>query len=242
MGCDIHLRVQKFVDDKWTFAEERIADKYEPTKTTHERWYDGRNYRLFGMLANVRNGIGFAGVDTGDAFRFISEPRGLPDGMAEYIGEIRDKDGSVEDYDFWFGDHSHSWLTLPELIDFDWYQSTKCRGWVNGPQFEEWDRMKEWESEPREHCGGVSGGNVTHISETEMRQRLTEIKQITKPWSAAEAKIKDLYSSTYCLVEWPMFYSEAAGKFYTQTMPRMFRLAKQVGGPENVRIVFGFDS
>lgn len=29
----------------------------------HDRWYSGRNYDLFAMLADVRNGRGFAGFD-----------------------------------------------------------------------------------------------------------------------------------------------------------------------------------
>lgn len=230
MGCDIHLRVQKRVDGQWVFAEEMIPDKYEEGGLTPERWYSGRNYRLFAMLADVRNGVGFAGVDTGDRFNPIAEQRGLPDGI----------DTGGEEY--WFGDHSFSWLLLSELLDYDWYQQTNCRGWVNGPQFEEWDRMKQWEPEPRQHCGGVSGGNVEHITEQEMRRRINEIKERVTPWKAASEAIERRYGSTYCAIQWPVFYSEAAGTFYTQTMPRMLRLAREVGGPENVRIVFGFDS
>ena len=236
MGCDIHLRVQHRAGVVWFYSEKQVPDKYREGQTTHERWYDGRNYRLFAMLADVRNGVGFAGVDTGNRFNPIAEQRGLPEGIDAYIGKTND------DYEFWFGDHSFSWLTLTELLEYDWYQQTKCRGWVNGPQFEKWDRMRPYQPEPDEHCGGVSGGTVEHISEQEMRRRINEIKGMVKSWTEAEARIKQLYGSTYCQIEWPVFYSEAAGSFYTQTMPRMMNLAKTVGGPENVRIVFGFDS
>jgi hypothetical protein len=242
MGCDIHLRVQKRVGDEWVFAEDQIPDKYEDGKKTNERWYDGRNYNLFGILANVRNGRGFAGCDTGDGFNPISEPRGLPDGMAEYIGEKKDEDGSIDGYEFWFGDHSHSWLTLSELQACDWYQQTKLRGWVNGVTFEEWDRLKCYDPAPKHWCGGISGQKIEHISAVEMKRRINEIKKAFPDFKSQSERIAARYADTYCLIEWPVFYSEAAGRFYTQTMPRMAKLAQEVGGPDNVRIVFGFDS
>src|SRR5678815_3673304 len=145
MGCDIHLRVQKRVGSDWVFVEDQIPDKYsDKGHTRPDVWYSGRNYDLFGILAGVRNGRGFAGCDTGDGFIPIAEPRGLPEEFSsEYVDRVDQEDGDY-DYQFWFGDHSHSWLTLAELLNYDWYQSTRSRGWVNGPQFEEWDRLKEW--------------------------------------------------------------------------------------------------
>lgn len=85
MGCDIHLYVEKKNSEgKWellkgknpmiSFYEDLLSDcndedrkqqykkeidsytKKEPE--TYEGWlYDGRNYRLFSILADVRNGI-----------------------------------------------------------------------------------------------------------------------------------------------------------------------------------------
>lgn len=70
MGTDIH----------GTFQCERKLKK-DPTIS---KWVDvphlytfRRDYFLFGVLANVRNGHGFAGVDTGDPVDPISEPRGV---------------------------------------------------------------------------------------------------------------------------------------------------------------------
>lgn len=41
--------------------------------------FDNRNYDLFAALADVRNGVGFAGVKTGKAIEPIAMPRGIPD-------------------------------------------------------------------------------------------------------------------------------------------------------------------
>jgi len=56
-----------------------------------------RNYDVFGVLAGVR----------GDKAP-ISEPRGLPD------------DFKFLDKDSWIGDYGFSWLTVGEILDYDW--------------------------------------------------------------------------------------------------------------------------
>lgn len=62
-----------------------------------------RNYDLFGILADVRNG---AGLEP------ISEPRGLPKDVApETKALYRDE-----------CDYAESWVTLQELYDYDWSQ------------------------------------------------------------------------------------------------------------------------
>ena len=69
---------------------------------------EDRNYDLFAILADVRNGEGCAGVRTGDGFVPISEPRGW--------GEVDVK----EDDPY----HSASWLLLSETLDYDYSQKT----------------------------------------------------------------------------------------------------------------------
>lgn len=64
MGTDIHGVFQRHNGAAW----EDIASKYQ----------QNRHYQLFAALAGVRNGVGFAGVPTGEAIKPIAEPRGLP--------------------------------------------------------------------------------------------------------------------------------------------------------------------
>lgn len=93
MGCDIHMFVETYELDRWVFREEVSYC---------------RNYTLFGVLAGIRD----AGVCP------ISEPRGEPADMSlntEIPLWVR-----VEDLSYTRGDHSHSWVTAKEVLDYPW--------------------------------------------------------------------------------------------------------------------------
>ena len=114
MGCDIHFYVETQNENgEWVSADRWTKDDDGETYVAfQDAFYPGRNYNLFSILADVRNGIGFAGVKTGDGFEPISMPRGVPaDACQEYKNQVSNWDGDG---------HSHSWYTLNELIDYDW--------------------------------------------------------------------------------------------------------------------------
>ncbi len=243
MGCDIHLYVEVFKNGKWVSADSWQSSEYAEEGENklevryEDRFYSGRNYNLFSILADVRNGHGFAGVKTGEGFNPISDPRGLP---ADVCNEI-----SVES-DGWGEDgHSHSWLTVRELMDYDWTQVTKQCGWVNGYEYFRWSEYNRKHGEsPEEYSGGVSGGMVKHISQQEMDVAIDAIK---KPfiesgkggWYHDVLKlIENQLQHTYCSVEWKIPYYKTVRSFLSDTLPRLWRL----GNPEAVRIVFWFDN
>lgn len=66
MGCDIHLYVERKnpVSGQWEFvpAEGHAPQDEWDKKNNRWDWYGGRNYDLFAILADVRNGYGFAGI------------------------------------------------------------------------------------------------------------------------------------------------------------------------------------
>ena len=105
MGCDIHGRVQvKRWGDKW-------QDQGEMP--------DCRNYALFGALADVRC--------YGER-RCIDQPRGLPAGVELDPDDDTNIIVFLEDFwvndqnprmVYWIGDHSHSWLTVDEILGWD---------------------------------------------------------------------------------------------------------------------------
>lgn len=106
MGCDIHSFAEKKVNNKWKRVEEKIfLERTEP--------FGWRSYSMFAFLADVRN------YDYCDP---ISEPKGFPDDSeflndpSEYDTSKTNKEYLEEDYDY----HSHSYLTLKELLDFDY--------------------------------------------------------------------------------------------------------------------------
>ncbi len=133
MGCDIHFFVERWTssnnyqgprevsDDREQKLSELLedvrpkfrwisADKWElKDGIWHVPWdseyYGGRNYYLFSILADVRN--------SGEV-EPISYPKGIPDDAST---------GYIYKCHQWEGDsHSHSYFTLDELLNVDWYQ------------------------------------------------------------------------------------------------------------------------
>lgn len=115
MGCDIHMFSEKkplrpAMDeekevwhncDLFTMNGFYVKGEEDEEQFSVVEIYGGRNYNLFSILANVRNG-----ADN----NCICLPKGFPDDCCEYI---RDQKKS------WDGDgHSHSWFTLAELKAF----------------------------------------------------------------------------------------------------------------------------
>jgi hypothetical protein len=240
MGCDIHLQVERRdKDGKWhrvphadlpcDWCDGDDAKCYRCKGEGHvvREFFHDRNYDVFAILANVRNGYGFAGLDTGDGFEPIDEPRGLPDDLSDEIrAALRDDDWDYDDPQwFWLGDHSHSWLTVQELLDYDWARTTKKRGWVGVEQFQVYER----EGRPQSWSGGISGQRIQHVSNQEMRRRIEEGTGIA-------LSLHREGRST--LVEWEVAYTEVAEHF----LRILNRDIVPLGAPADVRLVFGFDS
>lgn len=106
MGCDIHLVTQVRRDGKWESA---------PIETEP---FNYRSYGLFGFLANVRN---YSEVPP------ISPPKGLPDDFDPPVKDYNQSGPDIYEYDSWLqrdnvGSHSHSWLTLKELVEYNYDQ------------------------------------------------------------------------------------------------------------------------
>ena len=99
MGCDIHLYREKKINGVWVTAD-KWSDPYDEGMIVDydDRAFTGRNYDLFGFLADVRRDIpgGF-------------EPRGTPEDVCDLL---------AKEIESWDGDgHSHSYLHLQELKD-----------------------------------------------------------------------------------------------------------------------------
>lgn len=215
MGCDIHFYVEtRGADGLWKSVDTWVNDDGYIRVPYEKRFYDARNYDLFAILADVRNGYGFAGVKTGDGFNIISKPRGLP---ADVSPEVR----ACSDQWDWDG-HSHSWFTVAELKAFDWNQETRHQGWVGESDFKHYIKN----GKPNSWCGGVGGITIEKVSMTDM----TDIIKGTF--------VIDRTKSYYTLVSWTEKYSDSVSEFLNETIPKMEKL-----GPTNdVRCVFWFDN
>lgn len=250
MGCDIHFYVEKKIGDQWVTADEWEDDKYDEGRKTvdyKKQFYSGRSYNLFAILADVRNGRGFAGVKTGEGFNPIAAPRGVPD---DCCAEYRQM---MEDYGC--DGHSHSYFTLAELLAYDWTQVTQQQGWVNPI---EWAQWRDY-GKPNGWSGGIGGGNVRHLSNQEFEAAWQKVRQQQgypeQRYASAHLnrhqedagdlkRFRELLGgSPYTLVSWTEPYFEAInGEFFSRTIPRLLKVAQDVGGADNVRATFFFDN
>lgn len=109
MGCDIHSYVESQSDNgQW----ERVA--WPHGDYPDEGPFGWRDYGMFAWLADVRNY---------SALEPIAAPRGLPEGISD---EVRAEEQE------WSGDyHSASWLSVDEMLSFDFEQEFEDRrgGW-----------------------------------------------------------------------------------------------------------------
>ena len=193
-----------------TYGEGKEFGSYEDNEILTDHPYEGRNYNVFAILANVRNGRGFAGVDTGDGFVPIAEPRGIPEDASDYYKH------QVEAYGE--NGHSHSYLTLQELLDYDWHgQSTVHRGWVNLENY----RIYKETGKPKEWFGEVRGGLVKHVANEDM-------------------ELPGVDEYTYTQVEWRETYAESA-KDFLEALEKLKEISKRKDVLD-VRIVFFFDN
>lgn len=222
MGCDIHLYVERRENgqwvsaDKWTedeWMKEHYPEEARPRVHHDDRFYSGRNYDLFAILANVRNGSGFAGVITGTGLIPIAMPRGVPEDVSpEYEAEVES----------WGSDgHSHSWLTVRELLDYNWDQVTTKIGIVD---LDTYMKLREAPDKgPDSYCGGIAGRGVVL-------------------WTAAEVEeaidTKQEPRCTHVQMSWNDKYRTRVPGFIEETIPKL----QALGEPEDVRIVFFFDN
>lgn len=156
--------------------------------------YTGRNYDLFGWLANVRNGFGFAAVDTGDPVKPIAEGRGWPDNAwSDFRDQHKDDEGNY---------HSHSYVTLTELLAADWDAIKVHRMFVKPQDY--WTFKKTGEL-PGSGWGSSSGPSVWEVTAAEYELMDSELQQ----------KI------TGVQIQWETTVREAVGSFYTETIPAL---------------------
>lgn len=220
MGTDIHMIAEIRKDGIWQTILDKIFIDREGTKFEEETCvpYSNRNYNLFGILADVRNGSGFAGCRTGEKFNPISKPKSYPKDMDErskyFLG------------DEW-GHHSASYLTLKEIFDFDWTQLHRIYGIVDEEEYKN-TIMKG--KHPTFWGGGIGGGNCVTLPETEM----VDLIQGLIPHEEG----KYYYTGCYFAPEPYSYYA----KDFLVNMEKLKRYVSKSGTLEDVRIIFDFDS
>ncbi len=230
MGCDIHMLFKKreVGDAPWRLfvpvvhcpLHSGVDKQCWHCDEAGSAYYDARNYHLFAILGNVRNAFGFAGVKTADrAFRFISEHRGVPDDACPQLRAIANE----EDFDAgYLGDHSFTHVSLKELVEFDWEQQNTLSGIISAEQFIKWDGKG-----PEAYSGGITGPGIRVVDHL-----VPALLAAPELWLEAQG------SPSHVRVCWRVTYREAVGEVFFALIEAL----KAHGKPENVRMVFGFDS
>lgn len=226
MGCDIH-DYYEIKNDQGKWELHNFVPKINDAETGDlETDYDalwnhplhiGRCYRLFAFLADVRNGSGFAGCDTGDEVEPIDDPRGVPrDASGDYLVAVND----------WSGDgHSHSFFTAEELVNADWDQACVERAFIQLSQLEQFKAQGNLDS--MSYCGDVHGANVVKLFMDEAEEMLL------RPETRLPGK------SYYVRVEYSRPLKEELASYYTEWLPAVLKLHED---PTRIRFCFFFDN
>ena len=226
MGTDIHLEVERKTEDGWEVVDPTQHGYPERETDWRSRWWHygddkprpcERNYTVFGFLADVRNGHGFAGCDTGDPVRPLAPDRGWPE----------DTTIPIDDFDnFDTGDHSHTWATLRELVEADWDCVVVERGWVDAGEYlamiERGEDPTTGFLVPKNWCGGVSGGDVRHF-------------QNRQEWEEADRPIAHCY--IHHQWAWRILLESGFKRWLDEVIVPMAD-----GKVDDYRVLMGFDS
>lgn len=229
MGCDIHLCVERW-DDKEGWREVRPSDLRLPCPlcngTRRFRWHSGETVDCFSCdktdgfardFYHERNYELFAmlaGVRNDFGLALIAGPRDAPADISETV---------LAQLNAWGEDaHSVSFLGLSELLAYDWSKTERVAGILSQEEYERWSAQPGYKTiSPQSYAQGVYGAQVAVVSENE--------------WPLL-VRGGNLHCYVDC--QWTQTRAQLAGRFYTQTLP----LLQALGKPEDVRIVFWFDS
>jgi hypothetical protein len=271
MGADIHSRVEvkengvwklnteEVFENQYYYTPEQLAEMRERYKNPEWEPYgdntqflaqpsDGRNYDWFAILADVRNGRGFAGVKTGDGFVPIAEPRGVPEDATqewkEYVEQWK--------YDM----HSQSWLTLKDFEEYDWDRDSIKQGIIH---LEEYVKLRGTNGCPESWSGGISGNKIYTLSQAAADNFIDGIPVsipkgggfLTSPYDSKQwqeegcqmevldPKSLDEEIKLYVAYRWTVTYKEWFSYKIKEYIEPMRKLAEKY---EDVRLVFGFDN
>jgi hypothetical protein len=223
MGTDIHPAIEYRVNESSPWHAHMIPNPNAGRWAGEEEFTASididRCYDLFSILGNVRNGYAFAGIPTGSGYIPMSDCRGVPEDISPEAAKALSNG------------HSATWVTLQEILDYDWTQTTTHTGVISAAQYIEYQKYRKWKPTPRVYSGGISGGGTITVSEEVLIEKLK-----VKP-------VEDL-KLYYVQLTWSDgtgSYAKDAIQLWTEILPIMLKYGKEYGY-SNVRLVMDFDS
>lgn len=185
MGCDIHLFTERKRNinktEKWVNIDNFKINLYSGNYELEE-CYQGRNYTLFSILADVRNY---------SDNKIISEPKGFPSDSSDIV---RNK------FEEWEGDgHSHSYLTMKEIYDFyEENKTVKYSGFVNKKGVDEIEKgkMPEW------WCQGTNNEEMVYKEWELEDETLKDFINVLETHFISEYYNKEMDCENFRIVFW----------------------------------------
>ena len=245
MGCDIHFFVEAFVNNLWVPVKQKpkntrlykevapVLEKSYEERTNRDnyligewinllkksgqyQWDVDRNYCLFTVLAGVRRI---------PSLHVISRPRGLPSGLSRAIRILDNAHKSDH--------HSHSYLILKEIMEFNWHFSFSREGYVMMDGYQEL-KEKGWTDHyfsPDEL--ELFFDNKYRIISTEEMDNILH-NQIQKEF--------EVYPLTFA--KWNISYVDFCDQFCREVLPQLQEACQELvqGDLERLRAVFWFDN
>lgn len=221
MGTDIYMQIEVRIDGKWEWLQSFFPYYINKDLTIVP---DDRNYILFAILANVTNGYNFNGFLPEKLYNPIDKPRGIPEDISE---DLKD---AIENEEI-LGEHSFSHLNGKELREYDWEQITKLRGLVTMNEYKKFQET----GDPKAWVGRVNEKTTKIISNKKMDDLIKN----------QENHYENVIYLTQIELEKP--YKEIVGGYsywsYSQIYDNLIgdKYHNKIK-PEDIRIVFGFDS
>jgi hypothetical protein len=217
MGTDIHPRIEIWRKGHWFDVTDHLLFNQGKSRDWHNLtswdYLDARNYTLFAILAGVRN--------HDNEVSPISEFRGIPVDSPSYDEEDLADTGS----------HSRTWVSLRELLDYDWERKTKQSGVIPEEQWIHW--RKQPPQCPGTWSKWIHGRDCITLSHEEA-ERLLDDQESQFRRDEHNQNIK-----YYVKIFWESSLRERVDGFVEHTIPW---LQKYVRDPNDLRIVMWFDS
>lgn len=192
-----------------------------------------RNYGLFAILADVRNGAGFAGVDTGDPIEPIDMPRGWPDDLSaesvQYVVPCLE--------------HTPTWFSLEELQRFDWdHHHQVHRAWCRRS-------LSSWNGSHPFTAGEKLLGYENPATFALAAQKALNEVGYEQAWDTLHLDMcgrsgeGQTDESRWRTVEWVTTFRESAGQEWFDFLDEIQKDAQNGDiAPQDVRFIIYFDS
>jgi hypothetical protein len=219
---EYNKRAKQYHDNKKS-KKPFVPTKMGERKNTWDRckyhlpdYFRDRNYRVFSVLANIRNDYGIP---------YIQEDRGFPTGVTtEAVAKMSDE-------------HSQGWVSLAELKDYDYHQEYTVSGVVEASQYR---KFLATGKSPTSWSAWVGGPAVT-LSPQEYAALLESPIELL----SMDPRVGPGYNPLkryYITAEWPDDLYGAVQALPKQWVPYLENLVPKGGTDEDVRVVFDFDS